>query len=78
MPEWQNTKGAARRSLFVSPSPLVFKGQTVIRPPVLLGSEREDPDCFLAGNPIRVFNHGQMQRDFTYTDDIVEGGTAML
>jgi UDP-glucuronate 4-epimerase len=27
----------------------------------------------LAGNPIDVFNHGQMQRDFTYIDDIVEG-----
>ena len=24
-------------------------------------------------SPIRVFNHGQMQRDFTYIDDIVEG-----
>lgn len=23
--------------------------------------------------PIKVFNHGQMQRDFTYVDDIVEG-----
>lgn len=27
----------------------------------------------LAGEPIPVFNHGQMQRDFTYIDDIVEG-----
>ncbi len=25
------------------------------------------------GQPIKVFNHGQMQRDFTYIDDIVEG-----
>ena len=25
------------------------------------------------GKPIRVFNHGEMQRDFTYIDDIVEG-----
>ena len=25
------------------------------------------------GKPIEVFNHGQMQRDFTYIDDIVEG-----
>jgi UDP-glucuronate 4-epimerase len=25
------------------------------------------------GRPIDVFNHGQMQRDFTYIDDIVEG-----
>src|SRR5207244_2380716 len=27
----------------------------------------------LAGEPIAVFNHGRMQRDFTYVDDIVEG-----
>jgi UDP-glucuronate 4-epimerase len=27
----------------------------------------------LAGEPIRVFNQGRMQRDFTYIDDIVEG-----
>ena len=27
----------------------------------------------LAGQPIDVFNHGQMERDFTYIDDIVEG-----
>jgi UDP-glucuronate 4-epimerase len=26
-----------------------------------------------AGEPIRVFNQGQMRRDFTYVDDIVEG-----
>ncbi|ACB62073.1 NAD-dependent epimerase/dehydratase [Exiguobacterium sibiricum 255-15] len=25
------------------------------------------------GNPIKVFNHGKMERDFTYIDDIVEG-----
>jgi UDP-glucuronate 4-epimerase len=29
--------------------------------------------AILAGEPIRVFNHGAMQRDFTYIDDIVEG-----
>jgi UDP-glucuronate 4-epimerase len=29
--------------------------------------------AILAGEPIRVFNHGLMQRDFTYIDDIVEG-----
>ncbi len=29
--------------------------------------------AILAGEPIRVFNHGQMKRDFTYIDDIVEG-----
>ncbi|KQN04399.1 protein CapI [Sphingobium sp. Leaf26] len=27
----------------------------------------------LAGDPIPVFNHGRMQRDFTYIDDIVSG-----
>ncbi|MCB1309909.1 MAG: NAD-dependent epimerase [Leptospiraceae bacterium] len=27
----------------------------------------------LEGKPIDVFNHGNMQRDFTYIDDIVEG-----
>jgi UDP-glucuronate 4-epimerase len=25
------------------------------------------------GRPIQVFNHGKMQRDFTYIDDIIEG-----
>ncbi len=25
------------------------------------------------GKPIQVFNHGKMQRDFTYIDDIIEG-----
>ncbi len=29
--------------------------------------------AILEGKPIDVFNHGQMQRDFTYIDDIVEG-----
>ena len=29
--------------------------------------------AILAGEPIDVFNHGQMRRDFTYIDDIVEG-----
>ncbi|MEQ1618926.1 MAG: NAD-dependent epimerase [Terricaulis sp.] len=28
--------------------------------------------AILAGEPIDVFNHGQMERDFTYIDDIVE------
>lgn len=28
--------------------------------------------------PIRVFNHGHMKRDFTYIDDIVRGITAVL
>jgi len=29
--------------------------------------------AMLADEPIDVFNHGKMQRDFTYIDDIVEG-----
>jgi UDP-glucuronate 4-epimerase len=29
--------------------------------------------AILDGQPVNVFNHGQMQRDFTYIDDIVEG-----
>lgn len=31
--------------------------------------------AILAGEPIDVFNHGQMRRDFTYIDDIVQGVT---
>jgi UDP-glucuronate 4-epimerase len=27
----------------------------------------------LAGKPIKVFNYGKMERDFTYIDDIIEG-----
>lgn len=30
-------------------------------------------DTILNGKPIKVFNHGKMERDFTYVDDIVEG-----
>jgi UDP-glucuronate 4-epimerase len=29
--------------------------------------------AILDGQPIKVFNHGQMVRDFTYVDDIAEG-----
>ena len=29
--------------------------------------------AILEGKPIEVYNHGKMQRDFTYIDDIVEG-----
>jgi UDP-glucuronate 4-epimerase len=29
--------------------------------------------AILEGRPIQVFNHGRMERDFTYVDDIVEG-----
>ncbi len=32
----------------------------------------------LEGRPIQVFNHGQMKRDFTYIDDIVEGVLRVL
>lgn len=32
----------------------------------------------MEGKPIRVFNHGDMQRDFTYIDDIVEGVVRVL
>ena len=28
--------------------------------------------AILEGKPIKIFNHGKMQRDFTYVDDIVE------
>ena len=28
--------------------------------------------AIMAGTPIKLFNHGKMQRDFTYVDDIVE------
>lgn len=34
--------------------------------------------AILAGRPIDVFNHGQMQRDFTFIDDIVEGLVRVL
>lgn len=30
-------------------------------------------EAILKNQPIKVFNHGKMQRDFTYIDDIVEG-----
>jgi UDP-glucuronate 4-epimerase len=34
--------------------------------------------AILAGQPIDVFNHGDMRRDFTYVDDIVEGIVRLL
>jgi UDP-glucuronate 4-epimerase len=34
--------------------------------------------AILAGSPIKVFNNGKMQRDFTYIDDIVEGVVGIL
>ena len=35
-------------------------------------------DAILKGEPIKVFNHGDMMRDFTYIDDIVEGVIRVL
>jgi len=35
-------------------------------------------DAIMAGRPIRVFNEGKMERDFTYIDDIVAGTIAAL
>lgn len=34
--------------------------------------------AILENKPIKVFNHGQLRRDFTYIDDIVEGVTRIL
>jgi UDP-glucuronate 4-epimerase len=34
--------------------------------------------AILAGQPIEVFNHGKMHRDFTYIDDITEGIVRVL
>lgn len=34
--------------------------------------------AMLAGEPIRVYNHGDMLRDFTYIDDIIRGVEAVL
>jgi UDP-glucuronate 4-epimerase len=34
--------------------------------------------AILAGEPIRVFNRGEMRRDFTYIDDIVAGVRAAI
>ncbi len=34
--------------------------------------------AILKGEPIKVFNHGQMMRDFTYIDDIIAGVIAAL
>lgn len=45
---------------------------------------RPDMACFLftkaifEGHPIELFNHGNMERDFTYIDDIVEGTVAAI
>lgn len=34
--------------------------------------------AILEEKPIQVFNHGKMQRDFTYIDDIVEGAVRVM
>ncbi|NEO86593.1 MAG: NAD-dependent epimerase [Spirulina sp. SIO3F2] len=34
--------------------------------------------AILAGEPIDVYNHGQMKRDFTYVDDVIEGVVRVL
>lgn len=34
--------------------------------------------AILQGKPIQVFNHGQLERDFTYIDDITEGVVRVL
>lgn len=35
-------------------------------------------EAILQNQPIKVFNHGKLQRDFTYIDDIVEGVVRVL
>lgn len=35
-------------------------------------------EAIFAGRPLRVFNQGRMERDFTYVDDIVDGVLASL
>lgn len=34
--------------------------------------------AILNGDPIDVYNHGQMQRDFTYIDDLIAGITGLI
>lgn len=46
-------------------------GRPDMAPFIFLSSVLED-------KPIRVFNHGEMERDFTYIDDIVEGVVRLL
>lgn len=35
-------------------------------------------EAILAGRPIQIYNHGDMRRDFTYVDDIVEGVARLI
>ncbi|HEY5963527.1 MAG TPA: NAD-dependent epimerase/dehydratase family protein, partial [Xanthobacteraceae bacterium] len=34
--------------------------------------------AIMEGQPIRLFNHGKMQRDFTYVDDVVESVVRLI
>ncbi len=34
--------------------------------------------AIVKGEPLKVFNHGNMERDFTYIDDVVEGVVRVL
>jgi UDP-glucuronate 4-epimerase len=34
--------------------------------------------AILSGTPIKLFNHGNMQRDFTYVDDVVQAVTRLI
>ena len=36
------------------------------------------PTRSLRGQPIRLFNHGKMRRDFTYVDDVVEAVVRLI
>jgi UDP-glucuronate 4-epimerase len=35
-------------------------------------------DAIMAGRPIKLFNHGDMRRDFTYVDDVVEAVVRLI
>ena len=35
-------------------------------------------DAITRGQPIRLFNHGKMRRDFTYVDDVVESVVRLI
>jgi len=35
-------------------------------------------DAITRGQPIKLFNHGQMRRDFTYVDDVVESVVRLI
>jgi len=35
-------------------------------------------EAILAGRPIKLFNHGNMRRDFTYVDDVVEAVVRLI